>query len=222
MSLNDKMNNLMNSVRGVTGLAQQLSIDDAANALNGSTNVLHKFKVDLTDDKYDSDTWYPVVCHAYAEGNIERILVKRGLDDKGGAPWGNHRISNGHGFACYKDVLLNHTSWDTFMIYAYLLANWHSFDDGKNPVHVDEIAHNGGYLLWLRGGAFYNVETDIENASWNIFEDGIKTNDYSFTPTKEEPEDFASVKSSQIRPNVPELNFIDFTTLGHRLAKLEG
>lgn len=224
MSLEETMTEHMNAIRSITALDQKLTLKDATSALAGVKNAaIHEEKVYLTDSMFDPNTWYPVQAPSgYHVYGFDRIKVAREIDGLGGAPWGNHVTSSHHGFTVWKEIMLNHSGWGALQATAYRLANIHRFDDGKNPVHIDEAIDNGGYVLWLRGGAYYNVFSDNAKLSWQIRADGIKTDDQVFMPTKTEPEDFGTLKSVNLAAGVLAINFIDLTTLKKPLEKLGG
>ena len=219
MSLNDTMKEHMDAVRKVTGFAQQLSLNESTGALLAGDNegVMYKQTLDLTNSKYDSDTWYPVQAKdGYRVAGFDRIRVQRSLDDRGGAPWGTHPTSGGHGFCVYNEAMMNHSGWAAFPTHVYHLVNEHGFDDGKSPVHIDELIENAGYLLWLRGGAFYDVYVNNTALKFEVHDDKVETATQSCSPTKIEPEDFALANAQNM------LRYLDLSTLGERLNKLGG
>lgn len=223
MSLNDVMKNHMDAVRNVTGLAQQLSVADATNALQSiTTDAMHWSSIDLTADKYDADKWYPFTSSGFEISNLTKIAVKGELY-KNYAKWGTHTTTNQpglHGFAVFKQIEMNHNGWGAANINAYLEANNHLFDDGKSPAYFDQVVDQSCYLVWLRGGATYTLGISMPNISWVVHTNDWKTAYKTYSPVNDEPSDLANA-SSALKRQGQKLNFVDFTTLSSTIQTLK-
>lgn len=166
--------------------------------------------LDLRDSKFNPNYWYPCNTTFFSAVQFTEIVVGVNLynhmPNDEGAPWGSNSYANGTAFECFTDVIMNHNAYRRIAPVAYLLANeFTNVKDNLNPVHVDQNPNNGGYVLWLRGGAKYNVgTTTIRNQDtgnrWVINSSDWTFNGISFPVQKKEPNNF-QVCGNKIRYN---------------------
>lgn len=211
MSVSEKLTGLMDSVRGVTGDAQKLSISDATNNLGQVTsNFMHWSVIDLSGDDYDPDKWYLVNSSQGSIDQLQRIIVQKeiyGKDATKTAPWSTRGDKK---FTYWLEVLATTNGYGSLPTYVYLLANEGRFTD-KTPIAFDVLTTDSKYALWLRGGTDYRVGISMARNTWSV-------NKGTFTEAsgiKVDPKTEAPVTDMSLaKQNKDTLNFVDFKKLG--------
>lgn len=192
MSGIEKLNGLMNAVRGVTGNAAKMSLSEATtNLLNVKTGGLMFYSmIDLSSSDYDQNTWYPVRSTLFSKQHLDRISAAIPENNSAVMTWGTWRnipsidTDTSANAMATVDMLSNHRGYG-YNEYAlsYVLFNQYNYvKDNKNPICYDQNPNNGGYVFWLRGGSTYQLGISQPNNSWIVINKDTNINNVDIKP----------------------------------------
>lgn len=151
------------------------------NHVHDKSEQMYSYTIDLSDNTYDQDTYYPVVGYPLPTNGFIRIKLAVHLNSGTVPTWSTH----GSGFTCSLDLLATSLGWgrtngNTIILdHSYLWAT-------SNPCGYSQLHNSSRPVLWLRGGGKYFVWSEYE-ANFDI-----KTSEYTeyentVTPTTTYP-----------------------------------
>jgi len=134
--------------------------------LGGTTLSIAK-EINLTDSKYNEDTWYPVVATVLIpRGGMYRLKCAAQLDGNCMPSWSNHTYNNG--FTAILDLLTIQSGYGTTDANEIVLSYQQKFiSDSKNPIGYKQLINSSKPVLWLRGGGIYQIYSEW-NTEWTI------------------------------------------------------
>lgn len=134
--------------------------------LGGTTLSIAK-EINLTDSKYNEDTWYPVVATVLIpRGGMYRLKCAAQLDGNCMPNWSNHTYKNG--FTAILDLLTIQSGYGTTDANEIVLSYQQKFiSDSKNPIGYKQLINSSKPVLWLRGGGIYQIYSEW-NTEWTI------------------------------------------------------
>lgn len=134
--------------------------------LGGTTLSIAK-EINLTDSKYNEDTWYPVVATVLIpRGGMYRLKCAAQLDGNCMPNWSNHTYNNG--FTAILDLLTIQSGYGTTDANEIVLSYQQKFiSDSKNPIGYKQLINSSKPVLWLRGGGIYQIYSEW-NTEWTI------------------------------------------------------
>lgn len=155
--------------------------------------------VNLTDSKYDTDTYYPVLINSgIPYGGLYNYECNVQLNSGSKPVWSTHN----QGFTCNLILRVLAGGWGTTDAAGYLEENNYRFCN-KMPAYVGQVLQHSQIYFMLRGGAKYNLFTPNRSNGVTIYT--TKTNiahNTGYTvylePTKTPKNDYAEAKGSTI------------------------
>lgn len=155
--------------------------------------------VNLTDSKYDTDTYYPVLINSSIPYNgLHNYECNVQLNSGSKPVWSTHN----QGFTCNLILRVLAGGWGTTDAAGYLEENNYRFCN-KMPAYVGQVFQHSQIYFMLRGGAKYNLFTPNRSNGVTIYT--TKTNiahNTGYTvylePTKTPKNDYAEAKGSTI------------------------
>lgn len=155
--------------------------------------------VNLTDSKYDTDTYYPVLINSSIPYNgLHNYECNVQLNSGSKPVWSTHN----QGFTCNLILRVLAGGWGTTDAAGYLEENNYRFCN-KMPAYVGQVLQHSQIYFMLRGGAKYNLFTPNRSNGVTIYT--TKTNiahNTGYTvylePTKTPKNDYAEAKGSTI------------------------
>ncbi len=157
---------------------------------------LHKSTADLTDAKYDQNTWYPCVSTtAIGRKGLHRIMCSTQLN--GSKPsWATHN----NGFTCICDVLQIAGGWGVAAGLGICLNyQCRHVSDNKNPCGYWHLDHSSKTCFWLRGGGRYDMYTQ-NGTGWDIYTETVTIAEQTIWPETSCPG--ARIERSGIYANI--------------------
>lgn len=160
----------------------------------------YKADIDLTNSKYDQNTWYPVQLNeSYGEigsWNVLDVIQQRKVEivlpfSQIYFSWGDHS-NNDKGKNAYAHFLAEFMTdgWDTRnkdQNYGYIFDdNFNFVKDNKGPIKFKLLDKNNGAIAYLRGGGKYYISS---NLSFNviIWDKEATSNGESWEPKSDTP-----------------------------------
>ena len=155
--------------------------------------------VNLTDSKYDTDTYYPVLINSSIPySGLYNYECNVQLNSGSKPVWSTHN----QGFICNLILKVLASGWGTTDAAGYLEENNYRFCN-KMPAYVGQVLQHSQIYFMLRGGAKYNLFTPNRSNGVTIYT--TKTNiahNTGYTvylePTKTPKNDYAEAKGSVI------------------------
>lgn len=155
--------------------------------------------VNLTDSKYDTNTYYPVLINSSIPYNgLHNYECNVQLNSGSKPVWSTHN----QGFTCNLILRVLAGGWGTTDAAGYLEENNYRFCN-KMPAYVGQVLQHSQIYFMLRGGAKYNLFTPNRSNGVTIYT--TKTNiahNTGYTvylePTKTPKNDYAEAKGSTI------------------------
>ena len=155
--------------------------------------------VNLTDSKYDTDTYYPVLINSgIPYSGLYNYECNVQLNSGSKPVWSTHSM----GFTCNLILKVLASGWGTTDAAGYLEENNYRFCN-KMPAYVGQVLQHSQIYFMLRGGAKYNLFTPNRSNGVTIYT--TKTNiahNTGYTvylePTKSPKNDYAEAKGSTI------------------------
>ena len=138
---------------------------------DGTTNIFAPWSmnkvaqtIDLTNSKYDQDTWYPV---AVSMTNVPVIMEYICYTHLGNCKpnWATHE----QGFTTCVDVCVRNSRWGEYIGKSYIKHDTCSFcKDGVPPaIFTIDQRYVSGAVWYLRGGGVYCLFTS-DNVTWRV------------------------------------------------------
>ena len=154
--------------------------------------------VNLTDSKYDTDTYYPVLINSgIPYSGLYNYECNVQLNSGSKPVWSTHSM----GFTCNLILKVLASGWGTTDAAGYLEENNYRFCN-KMPAYVGQVQQHSQIYFMLRGGARYYIYTP-NKSDVTIYT--VKTNiarNTSYTvylePTQSPKNDYAEAKGSTI------------------------
>lgn len=153
--------------------------------LGGTTLSIAK-EINLTDSKYNEDTWYPVVATVLIpRGGMYRLKCAAQLDGNCMPNWSNHTYKNG--FTAILDLLTIQSGYGTTDANEIVLSYQQKFiSDSKNPIGYKQLINSSKPVLWLRGGGIYQIYSEW-NTEWTILTESTTITNETISPTTTPP-----------------------------------
>lgn len=138
---------------------------------DGTTNISAPWSmnkvaqtIDLTNSKYDQDTWYPAVVST-ANISVVTEYICYALLSRCKPNWS----TNEHGFTTCVDVCVRNSRWGAYINKRYIKHDTCSFCKDNVPPAIFTIdeKHVTGAVWYLRGGGIYNLFTS-DTVTWRI------------------------------------------------------
>lgn len=167
--------------------------------LGGTTLSIAK-EINLTDSKYNEDTWYPVVATVLIpRGGMYRLKCAAQLDCNCMPTWSNHTYKNG--FTAILDLLTISSGCGTTDANEIVLSYQQKFiSDSKNPIGYKQLINSSKPVLWLRGGGIYQIYSEW-NTEWTIITESTTITNETISPATTPP-GLAFKKKSDIYANL--------------------
>jgi len=167
--------------------------------LGGTTLSIAK-EINLTDSKYNEDTWYPVVATVLIpRGGMYRLKCAAQLDGNCMPNWSNHTYKNG--FTAILDLLTIQSGYGTTDANEIVLSYQQKFiSDSKNPIGYKQLINSSKPVLWLRGGGIYQIYSEW-NTEWTIITESTTITNETISPATTPP-GLAFKKKSDIYANL--------------------
>lgn len=154
--------NLLNKIKTM--------LDEKAdkNHVHDKSEQMYSYTIDLSDNTYNQDTYYPVVGHPLPTNGFVRIKLAVQLNSGAVPTWSTH----GGGFTCNLDLLTTSIGWGRTNGNTIILDSSYLWAD-SNPCGYSQMHNSSRPVLWLRGGGKYFV--------WSEYEGNfdIKTSEYT-------------------------------------------
>lgn len=153
--------------------------------LGGTTLSIAK-EINLTDSKYNEDTWYPVVATVLIpKGGMYRLKCAAQLDGNCVPTWSNHTYKNG--FTAILDLLTISSGYGTTNADEIVLNYQQKFiSDSKNPIGYKQLINSSKPVLWLRGGGIYQIYSEW-NTEWTILTESTTITNQTISPVTTPP-----------------------------------
>lgn len=153
--------------------------------LGGTTLSIAK-EINLTDSKYNEDTWYPVVATVLIpRGAMYRLKCAAQLDGNCMPTWSNHTYKNG--FTAILDLLTISSGYGTTDADEIVLNYQQKFiSDSKNPIGYKQLINSSKPVLWLRGGGIYQIYSEW-NTEWTILTESTTITNETISPVTTSP-----------------------------------
>lgn len=153
--------------------------------LGGTTLSIAK-EINLTDSKYNEDTWYPVVATVLIpRGGMYRLKCAAQLDGNCMPNWSNHTYKNG--FTAILDLLTIQSGYGTTDANEIVLSYQQKFiSDSKNPIGYKQLINSSKPVLWLRGGGIYQIYSEW-NTEWTIITESTTITNETISPATTPP-----------------------------------
>lgn len=153
--------------------------------LGGTTLNIAK-EINLTDSKYNEDTWYPVVATVLIpRGGMYRLKCAAQLDCNCMPNWSNHTYKNG--FTAILDLLTISSGYGTTDADEIVLNYQQKFiSDSKNPIGYKQLINSSKPVLWLRGGGIYQIYSEW-NTEWTILTESTTITNETISPVTTPP-----------------------------------
>lgn len=153
--------------------------------LGGTTLSIAK-EINLTDSKYNEDTWYPVVATVLIpRGGMYRLKCAAQLDGNCMPSWSNHTYNNG--FTAILDLLTIQSGYGTTDANEIVLSYQQKFiSDSKNPIGYKQLINSSKPVLWLRGGGIYQIYSEW-NTEWTILTESTTITNETISPMTTPP-----------------------------------
>lgn len=153
--------------------------------LGGTTLSIAK-EINLTDSKYNEDTWYPVVATVLIpRGGMYRLKCAAQLDCNCMPTWSNHTYNNG--FTAILDLLTIQSGYGTTDANEIVLSYQQKFiSDSKNPIGYKQLINSSKPVLWLRGGGIYQIYSEW-NTEWTILTESTTITNETISPVTTSP-----------------------------------
>jgi len=165
-------------------------------AFDGTSNISapwsianNSVKIDLTDSKYDQDTWYPVKYNGFTLQDVNITHTCYAILGDGDNPtWCSHN----NGFTSIKSVTLTNSSWGNYNVVAYFTLNQELWVK-NNQSHPSIIPYlftedANGFFWYLRGGGIYYLYLENKSLQATIYTSRTTfANNHYTEPTKNPP-----------------------------------
>lgn len=153
--------------------------------LGGTTLNIAK-EINLTDSKYNEDTWYPVVATVLIpRGGMYRLKCAAQLDCNCMPNWSIHTYKNG--FTAILDLLTISSGCGTTGADEIVLNYQQKFiSDSKNPIGYKQLINSSKPVLWLRGGGIYQIYSEW-NTEWTILTESTTITNETISPVTTPP-----------------------------------
>lgn len=153
--------------------------------LGGTTLNIAK-EINLTDSKYNEDTWYPVVATVLIpRGAMYRLKCAAQLDCNCMPNWSIHTYKNG--FTAILDLLTISSGYGTTDADEIVLNYQQKFiSDSKNPIGYKQLINSSKPVLWLRGGGIYQIYSEW-NTEWTILTESTTITNETISPVTTPP-----------------------------------
>lgn len=153
--------------------------------LGGTTLSIAK-EINLTDSKYNEDTWYPVVATVLIpRGGMYRLKCAAQLDCNCMPNWSIHTYKNG--FTAILDLLTIQSGYGTTDANEIVLSYQQKFiSDSKNPIGYKQLINSSKPVLWLRGGGIYQIYSEW-NTEWTILTESTTITNETISPVTTSP-----------------------------------
>ena len=162
---------------------------------DGTTNISAPWSmnkvaqtIDLTNSKYDQDTWYPAVVLT-ANISVVTEYICYVLIGSCKPNW----ATNAYGFTTCVDVCVRTSKWNASISKKYIKHDTCSFCKDNVPPAIFTIDENyvNGAVWYLRGGGIYNLFTS-DTVTWRVVTERTLINGSGNTaqyvaPTKTRP-----------------------------------
>lgn len=153
--------------------------------LGGTTLNIAK-EINLTDSKYNEDTWYPVAATVLIpRGGMYRLKCAAQLDCNCMPNWSIHTYKNG--FTAILDLLTISSGYGTTDADEIVLNYQQKFiSDSKNPIGYKQLINSSKPVLWLRGGGIYQIYSEW-NTEWTILTESTTITNETISPVTTPP-----------------------------------
>lgn len=114
--------------------------------------------IDLTDAKYDQNTYYPVV-YQLSKHDIYELSVMSSLNNSNKPTWATHAS----GFSCYYRFRMRGSGWGANQMHIQFLEGEKMYCD-KHPVaEIKQDDWSSRLIMYMRGGGKYHFRVASEN-----------------------------------------------------------
>jgi len=175
----------LQTARKINGVA----FDGTSNISAPWSIVNNSVKIDLTDSKYDQDTWYPVKYNGFTLQDVNITHTCYAILGDGDNPtWGSHN----NGFTSIKSVTLTNSVWGNYSKVAYFTLNQELWVK-NNQSHPSIIPYlftedANGFFWYLRGGGIYYLYLENKSLQATIYTSRTTfANNHYTEPTKNPP-----------------------------------
>ena len=153
--------------------------------LGGTTLNIAK-EINLTDSKYNEDTWYPVAATVLIpRGGMYRLKCAAQLDCNCMPNWSIHTYKNG--FTAILDLLTISSGYGTTDADEIVLNYQQKFiSNSKNPIGYKQLINSSKPVLWLRGGGIYQIYSEW-NTEWTILTESTTITNETISPVTTPP-----------------------------------
>ncbi len=165
-------------------------------AFDGTSNISapwsianNSVKIDLTDSKYDQDTWYPVKYNGFTLQDVNITHTCYAILGDGDNPtWCSHN----NGFTSIKSVTLTNSSWGNYNVVAYFTLNqelWVKYNQSHPSIIPYLFSEDmNGFFWYLRGGGIYYLYLENKSLQATIYTSRTTfANNHYTEPTKNPP-----------------------------------
>lgn len=118
--------------------------------------------IDLTDSKYDRNTWYPVTGTMIPKGGLHKIHVLTTFDMGAHPSW----ATNEAGYTCNMEVYDKAQTWGQ-TDGATIATDYSWKHTSLRPCGYLQMTHTSTPVVLLRGGGIFSIETDYAS-EWEI------------------------------------------------------
>lgn len=166
------------------------------NAINGSTKR-YEIIADLTETKYDVNTYYPVVLNNRIPANGYNTYECNVQLNSGSKPsWASHSS----GFTCNLIARVKANGWGGTDGKGWIEENYFQFCD-KMPAFIQQLSYTSKIVFYLRGGGKYFLYSPVQG-SVSIYTAKTNTNSSSYPqyvePTKTPANQYVTMTPSII------------------------
>lgn len=151
------------------------------NHVHDKTEQMYSYTIDLSDSKYDQNTYYPAVGEPLTRNGLVRIKLSVQLNSGTTPIWATHET----GFSCNLDLLALSSGWGTTKAETIVLDQSYAWTE-NNPCGYKQLINSSRPVLWLRGGGRYFVWSDYDSI-WDIKVSECTISDEVISPTTTYP-----------------------------------
>lgn len=151
------------------------------NHVHDKTEQMYSYTIDLSDSKYDQNTYYPAVGEPLTRNGLVRIKLSVQLNSGTTPTWATHET----GFSCNLDLLALSSGWGTTKAETIVLDQSYAWTE-NNPCGYKQLINSSRPVLWLRGGGRYFVWSDYDSI-WDVKVSECTISDEVISPTTTYP-----------------------------------
>lgn len=149
--------------------------------VHDKSEQMYSYTIDLSDSKYDQNTYYPTVGEPLTRNGLVRIKLSVQLNSGTRPTWSTHET----GFSCNLDLLALSSGWGTTKAETIVLDQSYAWTE-NNPCGYKQLINSSRPVLWLRGGGRYFVWSDYDSI-WDVKVSECTISDEVISPTTTYP-----------------------------------